>query len=75
MRGGPTTAQSRILANKIGALTAELLLKGVKNKMVGGLGFASLFEGCLIVFSELFKLHNTQGGLFHRLQDLELFKR
>ncbi len=35
LRGGPPTAQSRILANQFGALAVELLLKGAKKKMVG----------------------------------------
>jgi len=35
LRGGPPTAQSRILANQFGALAVELLSKGTKKKMVG----------------------------------------
>ncbi len=35
LRGGPPTAQSRILANKFGAYAVELLLKGAKKRMVG----------------------------------------
>lgn len=35
LRGGPPTAQSRILANQFGAYAVELLLKGAKRRMVG----------------------------------------
>ncbi len=35
LRGGPPTAQSRILANKFGACAVEILLKGAKRRMVG----------------------------------------
>ncbi len=32
LRGGPPTAQSRILANEFGAYAVELLLKGTKKR-------------------------------------------
>jgi 6-phosphofructokinase 1 len=35
LRGGPPTAQSRILANQFGAYAVRLLLKGAKKSMVG----------------------------------------
>jgi 6-phosphofructokinase 1 len=35
MRGGPPTAQSRILANQFGSHSVDLLLKGAKKNMVG----------------------------------------
>lgn len=35
LRGGPPTAQSRILANQFGAYTVDLLLKGEKKALVG----------------------------------------
>ena len=35
LRGGPPTAQSRILANQFGSYTVDLLLKGAKKNMVG----------------------------------------
>lgn len=35
LRGGPPTAQSRILANQFGAYAVGLLLKGAKKNMVG----------------------------------------
>ncbi len=35
LRGGPPTAQSRVLANQFGAYAVELLLRGTKKRMVG----------------------------------------
>ena len=35
LRGGPPTAQSRILANQFGAYAVDLLLKGAKKNIVG----------------------------------------
>ncbi len=35
LRGGPPTAQSRILANQLGAYAVKLLLKGAKRRMTG----------------------------------------
>jgi 6-phosphofructokinase 1 len=35
LRGGPPTAQSRILANQFGAYAVDLLLKGEKKALVG----------------------------------------
>ncbi len=35
LRGGPPTAQSRILANKFGAYAVKLLLKGAKRRITG----------------------------------------
>jgi 6-phosphofructokinase 1 len=35
LRGGPPTAQSRILANQFGAYAVDLLLKGAKKELIG----------------------------------------
>jgi 6-phosphofructokinase 1 len=35
LRGGPPTAQSRILANQFGALAVRFLLEGAEKSMVG----------------------------------------
>jgi 6-phosphofructokinase 1 len=62
-RGGSPTARSRLLADLFGTRAVELLLKGVKNKMVG-------IKGSKLVSTDLKKVISTRKRLDMRLYRL-----
>ena len=63
LRGGPPTAQSRILANQFGAYAVGLLLKGAKKSMVG-------IKGQRFVSVNLDNSWKRRKGLNRRLYQL-----